>query len=409
MVEVYYAAGFDALAITDHAVVDRSWTNPNFMPIQPWAHNFMDTIWPRGAVQGLTPERYAEISAGVDRDGRGMIRVPFGIEHNLATTRRSGLVHVNSWFGDFGHGLPGGRWDFSLPVRGVERAGGISMINHPSSVMQNWDRPIEELFNEGDYVVNKIQRDLERFDSLIGMEMHGARERKLWDALLTNLAPTGRNVFALSTDDAHNRYNINWAWTTHLMPENTAENLRTSLETGAFFAVRHFMDDCDFVEYLRENTTFEDSWTLEESWRTWNADKVRPVPRVTNITAQAGVISIETQHAEVIAWVADGEIIAFGNEIILADYLDDIGAYVRAEVWGEGGILYTQPFLLSYDGMPAGRPVPCNFRDHGDIFAFFRSIFLVPRLMYPVRIAVLLLEALGTVVRYDILPFFGLG
>ena len=88
------------------------------------------------------------------------------------------------------------------------------------------------------------------------------------------------------------------------------------------------------------------------------------------------MIAIEAQ-ADLIWWVADGKIIAVGDTLNLAEHMDDIGAYVRAELWTEGGILYTQPFLLSYEGMPAGRPVPSNYCDVGDLLGFLR-MFMYP-------------------------------
>ena len=38
---------------------------------------------------------------------------------------------------------------------------------------------------------------------------------------------------------------------------------------------------------------------------------------------------------------------ADGTPFSLADYSDKLGNYVRAEVFGDGGILYVQPFLLN--------------------------------------------------------------
>ena len=49
---------------------------------------------------------------------------------------------------------------------------------------------------------------------------------------------------------------------------------------------------------------------------------------------------------------ADGKVIATGNTIDLDDYSEEIGSYVRAEIVGEGGVIYTQPFTLEYDGAP---------------------------------------------------------
>ena len=40
------------------------------------------------------------------------------------------------------------------------------------------------------------------------------------------------------------------------------------------------------------------------------------------------------------------------STIDLDDYSEKLGTYVRAEAFGEGGTVYTQAFVLSYDGQP---------------------------------------------------------
>jgi hypothetical protein len=95
------------------------------------------------------------------------------------------------------------------------------------------------------------------------------------------------------------------------------------------------------------------------------SDTAAPEPKVTNITTNNNVISIAAEHWNVITWISDGKVIHQGPSIDLAANMDQIGAYVRAEIWGEDVMLYTQPFLLRYNGMPQGRPVHRNFRDSG--------------------------------------------
>jgi len=51
-----------------------------------------------------------------------------------------------------------------------------------------------------------------------------------------------------------------------------------------------------------------------------------------------------------------------------------IGSYVRAEIWGQGGILYTQPFILKYIGAP--------WKDSGFFFDFGVIPNLLERLFY---------------------------
>jgi len=327
MVEAYYAAGYDALAITDHGVVDRGWVRPNHPPFD----NVLPFMWQRDIV-GITPQRYREINQGVGRDGRGMIRIPLGNEQNPQCFPN--LTHVVSWFGDWGHGLNNVRNNYSFAVRGVRRAGGISIIAHPSITVGR-DIGINEIYRgENNFYVQRIQRELERTSSMLGIEGFDERDRLLWDILLQNLAPAGRNVFLFATDDAHNNTShIDRRWVVTIMPENTARNAERALRAGAFFsAVR-------------------------------TGDRRAPEPVITEISVQNSTILIEAQHANRINWISNGEVFATGSEINLTEHIGSIGAYVRAEVFGAGVMLYMQPFLLRYEGMPSGNPVPRDFYD----------------------------------------------
>lgn len=55
-------------------------------------------------------------------------------------------------------------------------------------------------------------------------------------------------------------------------------------------------------------------------------------------------ITIEGDLYNTIEWVADGKVIATGNTIDLNDYEGKIHSYVRAQLKGDEGISFTQPF-----------------------------------------------------------------
>jgi hypothetical protein len=294
---------------------------------------------------------------------------------------------VNSWFVDFGHGIPGGRRDFTFAVRGVHRRGGLSMINHPSISMHNNSKPLDEAYScENDYLVNKIQRNFEQYSSLIGMEVNMSNDRKLWDILLENLAPKGRNVFGLNNTDTHNLGSAVNAFSWHMMPANNAANVRTSLETGAFFG-GHSSIRCA-VEIARWTETLDDPdfFGGNSSWRVQRNAYNRPVspkPMVSRIAVNGNSITVQgNAHVRGIQWIADGEVVyrtaGTSSTIDLAALIDDIGSYVRAELIGPGGVLFTQPFLLSYESMPAANPVPSNFFDFGRVLGLLRMVFLWP-------------------------------
>ena len=64
-------------------------------------------------------------------------------------------------------------------------------------------------------------------------------------------------------------------------------------------------------------------------------------------------IALTAENALIVHWIANGKVIQVGTTIDLDDYSDKIGSYVRAEAYGEGGVMYTQAFTLEYDGAPA--------------------------------------------------------
>ena len=127
VIETYYSMGYDILAITDHGTVDRGWTEPNYVPALQLALGFRRENGFEKPT-GLTQERYNQITSGSDRGGRGMLRVPYGIENNPTSFNNS---HVNSWFVDYGNGVLGGTSDYETPIKNVEALGGLSVINHP--------------------------------------------------------------------------------------------------------------------------------------------------------------------------------------------------------------------------------------------------------------------------------------
>jgi histidinol phosphatase-like PHP family hydrolase len=357
MVEAYYAAGYDCLAITDHGVVDRSWTKPGFR-LLPRLTTF--NKHPFRKLAGLTEERFREIAEGMGRDGRGMLRVPFGTEHSPGGNR---WAHVCSWFCDVPSAALG-RADYTKAVRRADNAGALCVINHPTSSMKNGRRPYEDVY-EGKHAayVQKLWRLFEKHPSLLGIEQRTVYDCKLWDILLRHFAPMGRNVFAVATTDAHDVKAIEdgLGWVEAMMPENTVEALRECLEDGAFFAASRYASFISTPEFHAAHPNLLPVLREEQNTRAINklsehyggfCGGLRPIsaprPMVTRITAEDGVISIEAQHCDTILWISDGKLIASGDTLMLAD-CEGLGAYVRAELWGPGGNLYAQPFLLQYE------------------------------------------------------------
>ncbi len=327
MIEAHYARGYDILAMTDHGVVNRGWNkDPVIFPVLSFQSYLNDP-------KPLTDERYAEITSGADRGGRGMTDVPFGIELNPTAVLK--LTHVNGFFADYGQGLLGRDNDYETPIAGVQALGGLTVINHPGYWLGS-GKSIDRVKDPKN--VAFFADLLKKYDSCLGVEIAIERDaatqndRVFWDGLLEKVIPYGRNVWGFANADSHRIDRIGDAWGIFLMPQNTVNNVRTAMENGTFFAC---------TPYARRE--------LGEGF-TASGD----VPSVTRITVdqEADQITITGTGYSKIEWIAKGEIIAAGNTIDLNDYEDQIGCYVRAQLIGPGGVCFTQAFIAD-DGSPA--------------------------------------------------------
>ena len=82
-------------------------------------------------------------------------------------------------------------------------------------------------------------------------------------------------------------------------------------------------------------------------------------------------ITLDVEDGLCIRWIANGNTIAYGESIDLDDYAANIGSYVRAEIFGVGGIVYTQAFLLEYDDAPIDTTEEdTDFRDFWEFASF---------------------------------------
>lgn len=356
MIEEHYAQGYDALALTDHGIVSQNWTSVysrNYYKIVSLISNKKPlTVTP------LTEERYQEITTGVGRDGRPMIEIPMGIEQNPTSLNNA---HVNSWYTEYGDGIVGGTSNYEEVIKNVDATGGLSVINHPGEYTSAKEEDCTaDAYDENDiwysYVINKFANILTTYDSCIGIDINSKQDgrtkydRKLWDILLGKVVPTGRNVFAIATTDAHQLDKVGCAWTNLCMPENNAENIRTCLQNGAFFAVSRYIKNADEMAQFSLETGIDWGTSFELDIR----DESIPAPKVTDIVVDEAndTISLSVENALTVHWIADGKVIHVGNTIDLDEYSNEIGSYVRAEAFGHGGVLYTQAFTLDYDNAP---------------------------------------------------------
>ncbi len=386
MIETNYDYGFDIYATSDHGTTSYSWTKQEVIPAIQVFLGIKDGSRELVALKeggGLTFDgnRYdIETENGDDyyyqtyedgSQGQKMLRVPYANEQNPTSLNNA---HVNTWFVDYGHGLVGGTSDYETPIKAVDELGGLSVINHPGEYTNARDEDCTaDAYNEDyEYYINKFESLLVEYPSCIGIDMNSKGDsrtrfdRKLWDILLMDLAPSGRNVLGIATSDAHRVTAAYSGYTLMLMPENTSENLQACMTKGEFFAASKYIGNheelAEIANYLVENGDAKavaiGQDIIDRQAEDYNAKYEAPLdvdaPRINsiNVDNDADVISLDVEDDLCIRWIANGKTIGYGEEIDLDEHTGNVGSYVRAEIFGEGGIVYTQAFLLEYDGAP---------------------------------------------------------
>ncbi len=343
MIKGFYDNDFDILAFAEHGILGKPWNEkPTHIPF----FNFQ-YLW-HGKRSYLTEEQYKGIKAGTYKTKnntrtkkRGLEDVPNAIECNMFTIMKN---HVNGYFTDNAYeGVQGLEFDYEIPLRLIEESGGISHINHPTDLLQSWKRPDCAKVPEN---IEYFADLLRRYKSCMGIEVLNMYDipnrcdRILWDELLKELVPEGRNVFGFANSDAHQVDQIDTAFMDFILPEYSLDTLRNAMETGTFFAIARYAKN-----------------ELGEDFKGEGA-----VPVVTQITVddKADTITISGKNCKAIEWIADGEIIKsetleadgeITTTISLNDYADRISCYVRAQLKGDGGICMTQAFICDDGNM----------------------------------------------------------
>ncbi len=345
MIKAYYEQGFDILGFADHGVLGKYWNEKQtYLPIYLY-----QKILGRKATN-LTDEEYNAITGGTYPfsaesgriEGRGMQCVPTGIELNMVTMTKS---HVNGYFCGWGENDLGFENGYEYAVKNVDKAGGISVINHPGDWLEsryNFDaardpknvRYFGEIFN--------------KYKSCQGMEVLNLTDsitradRILWDEVLQYVIPHGeRSVWGFGNSDAHELSDIDSSFMDFILPEYSLDNVKSTMMNGNFFAVGR-----------RARPELGDNFKGTGAY-----------PTVTSITVddENDVITVTGKNADKIQWIANGNIILESQEINeageitsvirLREHSEDITCYVRFQLLGEGGICIANPFTCDDGNM----------------------------------------------------------
>lgn len=337
MIKEYYAQDYDFVANADHGVTGVEWNRAPKMPLlylyQPIIGNKYTT---------LTDEEFEAITSGTyNNRGKGMTCVTGANELNNLTLTK---CHVNGYFlpEGVGTGFGGLENGYDLAVKFTEKNGGISHINHPGDWLESNSNP--EAVNDPANV-EFFSDIILRYDSCYGTEVFNedngttGYDRILWDNMLMYTLPYGKTVIGYSNTDAHETDTIDTSFMTFMMEENNVANIKKTMMNGAFFMT---------ARNLRGN---EFEIGPAEPIEAANTDL--PYPEFTVLKVDGHKITVKAENAQTLQWIANGHVIMkteIGAEPVTID-LDKIdGAedflYVRAELFGEGGITISQALTI---------------------------------------------------------------
>lgn len=341
MIKEYYNQDYTFLANSDHGITGVEWNRP-----QPTLALYTYQYLLGNKVAHLTDEEFEGITTGTYPLYDGTVRnekmvcVTGANELNNLTLTKS---HVNGFFlpEGVGNGFGGTENGYEDAIAFVEKHGGLSHINHPGDWLES-NKDISAVSDPEN--VHFFADILLRYDSCLGIEVFNERngttpyDRILWDNLLMETLPYGKNVIGFSNNDAHRTEDIDTSFSVFMMEENDVDHIKETMQTGAFFAI---------TRILRANDIIGPSEEIDVR----NTDL--PYPMFTKVDVEGHTISVNTTDAQTIQWIADGKVIKTADVTNGAASLNLDGiegaedfTYVRAELFGEGGICLTQAFVI---------------------------------------------------------------
>ncbi|MBR3597694.1 MAG: hypothetical protein IKL47_12035 [Clostridia bacterium] len=365
-VKKHYDLGYQILAISDHAVLGTRWDEvPETVPIYRF-FKFSRTGMRDPVV--LTSEEREQIINGTyesaERDALaeqlgyelgGMLEITGSCEANGATPIND--CHINTFGCTSVRAKMGVYGDFETVVRDCDKEGGFSFLDHTGEYV---GRNLEDEWRAYEpYYANKFANIFLDYDSCVAFDVNSTRyDSVIWDQILQLTIPKGRNVPGIAFSDSHDIEDNDWAFTMMLMPELTEEAFEDCMRSGAWFSVGRV-----------------DTYYLGDDFN--GTGNLPPAVSRIYIDNETDTISFTGSEFSNVQWISDGKIIAEGEDLTsldLNEYEDELGCYVRFQITGPGGILYSQPFVTMADGVEYDSDVYVTF-DLSMVFRRFIDIF----------------------------------
>lgn len=413
-IERHYETGYDIVSVSDHGVSDVSWTDSELSPklvttamtLFGKSDGNLDYLEKSGTfTNGIG---YEMVTVNGDdylrtEDGREVLRVPYGIENNAVSVN----AHVNSWFAPFSDNMPS---DYRNAIVGVDKLGGISVINHPGEYTQaRYELFEEDAYDMNNlsyrYFINKFYGYINNYDSCIGIDINSKGDgrtrfdRKLWDIMLTKAAESGKTVTAIASSDAHQLDKIDTGSIIVLAEDLTTYSLKNALLKGEILPQSTCIHNRNelaqiaqgLLELYGETDLYKHISAIVEAYDAeinsiikakedeqagarytsldaegFVATQTRPVVNSIAVDEVEDTITIDADNALIIRWISDGKLIATtkadDTAFDLNDYEADIKGYIRAEIFGEGGVIYTEGFTLNADkATDSGKQIIIDF------------------------------------------------
>ncbi len=343
-----YEQGFDLLAFSEHGITGKAWNEKPFLrPLYSYQ------VFGGNSRKPLTNEEFYAVSNGSaplastgEPRGKGMFCVTGANELNAVTITKS---HVNGYF--LPQNFENLNWGFEngheYAVSQVEKAGGLSHINHPGDWLGSKTNP--DVINKAENI-EYFADILLRYPSCLGVEaVNGYTsitpyDRVLWDNILMYCLPYGRNVFGFASSDAHTVSRLDDCYTYYILKDVSMESIRSCLESGSFFGATHKVVKNDVIG------------PSEDIYASDGTD--RKLPRVKSLTTQGHRIYLNAENFSYIQWIANGRPLERtesknGETVLDLDEFDTAEMlYVRCEIYNENGMVYSQPILLERNTQP---------------------------------------------------------
>ena len=223
--------------------------------------------------------------------------------------------HIGSYFNDYN--IEDAR--NYIPVLASTFAGEPADISEEEVIREIGNRDgLAVFFHPGRYddTAGYYAQFYKKYDHLVGMEVVNQldrypQDRAKWDNVLTMLMPD-RPVWGFSNDDSHRIGHIGHCYNVFLLSDLKENEFRDAMKTGQFYFAN---------------------------------GKGSPKLNEIEVDNDEGIVNIEAEEKERVKWFSNGVIIAEGENFNFRESAN-VGSYIRAEIKGEEGVAYTQPFAV---------------------------------------------------------------